>query len=100
MMIEAMVEQSAFEAARNVAVLGASTSEGEAIVGRELGFFGIDNAKVSITAFSGGATQSGINDATDEVAVTVSVSYSDFMYFSTGNGRQIERTAILNTERF
>ena len=100
MMIEAMVEQSAFEAARNVAVLGATTAEGEEVVGRELSFFGVSDPDVSIQAFSRGATQTAIDDSTDEVSVTVSVNYSDFMFLSTGGLRKIERTAILNTERF
>ena len=93
-----MIEQSAFEAARHVAVLGSTIAEGEAIIREELGFFGIDAAEITIHGISNGTAQSGIDDISDQVSVNIAVSLDDFMLFNTG-GSDIEREAVIRTER-
>ena len=98
MMTVAMIEQSAFEAARHVAVLGSTVAEGEAIIREELGFFGIDDAEITIQGISNGVTQTSIHDACDQVSVNVAVSLNDFMFFNSG-GSDIEREAVIRTER-
>ena len=100
MLTTAVIEQSAFEAARNVAVLGATADEGVALVRRELGYMGITDADITVTGLSGGLAQSSLADSTEQISVTVSVEFRDFMFFNSNGQGNIERTAILNTERF
>ena len=100
MMTVSMIEQSAFQAARHVAVLGSTTAEGEAIVREELGFFGIDDADVTIVGLTtGGSEQSQIDDSTQRISVNVVVTFDDFLLFTPSNSN-IERTAIVRAERF
>ena len=98
MMTVAMIEQSAFEAARNVAVLGSTAAEGEAIVREELGFFGIDDAEITVVGLSNGVEQTQIDDASDQISVNIVVQFSDFTFFNTTGG-SIERVAVINTQR-
>ena len=99
-MTVAMIEQSAFEAARHVAVLGSSAAEGEDLIRQELGFFGINAAQVNVVGLVGGLEQGQIDDTSEQISVNVVVPFEDFMLFNTGGGSNIERTAIINTERF
>ena len=98
MMTVSMIEQSAFEAARNVAVLGSTIEEGEAIVREELSYFGINDADVTVVGLSNGAQQGQIDDSTDQISVNVVVQFNDFILFTAARG-SIERTAVINTER-
>ena len=100
MMTVAMIEQSAFEAARHVAVLGSTTAEGEEIVRQELGILGIDNATIRVVGLLGGAEQASIDDDTEQISVNVVVQFNDFLLFNTGSGGNIERKAVIKTERF
>ena len=93
-----MIEQSAFEAARNVAVLGSTAAEGQAIVREELSYLGINEAEVTVVGLRNGAEQGQIDDSTDQISVNVVVPFNDFILFNTTNG-SIERTAVINTER-
>ena len=100
-MIEAFVEDAAFDAARHAIVIGASVSEGTAVAQESLAIFGIQNATVTIESEADGITQTEIDDTTDSVSVTVSVPLEDNVlikrFFS---GTVIERTAVMRTERF
>jgi len=96
MLVQAFVEQSAFEAARNMAVIGATKSEGEAIVKQELSVFGL-TPQVTIEPLKNGVVQPEIDDQTDQISATVSVNSPGFLFPSTGN---IERKAVVDTERF
>ena len=98
MMTVAIIEQSAFEAARNVAVLGSTAAEGEAIVREELSFLGIDQAEVTVVGLNNGVEQGQIDDASEQISVNVVVQFDDFLLFNATNG-SIERTAVINTER-
>ena len=100
MMTISMIEQSAFEAARHVAVLGATADEGQELVRAELGILGINEAVVSVVGLSNGAEQTEINDNSDHISVNIVVPFNDFMLFSTGGGGDIERRAVVKTERF
>ena len=100
MLTVAMVEQSAFEAARNVAVLGATAAEGREVVRDELAFLGIDAAEITVEGLRDGVPQTEIDDTSDQIAVDVVVRFNDFMLFSPAGGRNIERRAVINTERF
>lgn len=99
MMTVSMIEQSAFEAARNVAVLGATAAEGEAVIQQELGFLGIDTAEVTIVGIRNGVEQSQIDDGSEQISVNIVVATGDFMFTNVG-GSRIERTAVIETERF
>ena len=100
MLTVAMVEQSAFQAARNVAVLGATAAEGRQVVRDELAFLGIDAAEITVEGLRDGVPQTEIDDTSDQIAVDVVVRFNDFMLFSPAGGRNIERRAVINTERF
>ena len=96
----AMIEQSAFEAARNVAVLGSTEADGVEIVRAELGVLGIDAAEVTVVGLRNGVPQTEIDDTSEQIAVDVVVNFQDFMLFSPVGGKNIERRAVVNTERF
>ena len=96
----AMIEQSAFEAARNVAVLGSTEADGVEIVREELEILGIDAAVVTVVGLRNGVPQTQIDDTSEQIAVDVVVNFRDFMLFSPVGGRNIERRAVVNTERF
>lgn len=95
--IEAFVEQAAFEAARNVAVVGARKSEGIAIAERELSIIGINESDVSVSALVRGVEQAEIDGSTEQISVTVAVDASGFLFPGV---QDLSRTAIVETERF
>lgn len=101
MMVESIVEQSAFEAARNVAVIGAIKQDAKDLANSELFFFGIESAEITVTPLVDGSAQQEINHATEQVSVTVSVPFKDVAYVGWfSNGSRVERTAVIDTERF
>jgi Flp pilus assembly protein TadG len=101
MMIEAFVEESAFMAARHVSVVGATKQEGIDIARDELALYGIQNAVVTVTPRVGAVTQGEIDENTETIDVSVSVTLSgNIAMGSFMNGRSIERTATTESERF
>jgi len=79
MLAESIIEQSAFEAARDVAVVGATIAEGEEVARRELNILGVRNADVEITAMSNGVAQTEIDLDTDQVSATIGVPMESVM---------------------
>ena len=100
MMTVAMIEQSAFEAARHVAVLGSTAAEGETLVREELALLGIDAAQITVVGLRDGVEQSQIDDTSEQISVDVVVQFSDFLLFNTGVDGNIARRAVIKTERF
>ena len=101
MITESIIEQSAFEAARNVAVVGATIEEGKTIAQRELDLHGIHGATITITPTDSGVTQKEIDQNTDRVSVTVAIGMEQVLYMGWfADGSDIERTAVIDTERF
>ena len=98
MMTVAMIEQSAFEGARHVAVLGSTAAEGEAIIRSELAFLGIDAAEINVVGLLNGVEQSSIDDSSEQISVNVVVNFREFILFNTVGGN-IKRKAVINTER-
>lgn len=96
MLVQSFVEQSAFEAARNVTVVGATKTEAEEIAKQELSVLGI-TPKVTVAPMNHGITQNDINELTDQIAVTVEVDSPGFLFPSAG---KIERRTVVDTERF
>lgn len=101
MLAESIIEQSAFEAARDVAVVGATVEEGEAVAQRELNILGIANATVQIRGLINGVPQPGIGLDADQVSATISVPMESVMSLDfLARGRAMERTIVIDTERF
>ena len=100
MMTVAMIEQSAFEAARHVAVLGSTVAEGETLVREELALLGIDAAQITIVGLRDGVEQSQIDDSSEQISVDVVVQFNDFLLFNAGVDGNIARRAVIKAERF
>lgn len=101
MMVESIVEQSAFEAARHTAVLGATKQEGIDIANQEMAVLGITDADIRVTPYKDGVAQSEIDQSTDKVAVSVSAKvHGAFVLAPFLNGGKVVREAVMHTERF
>lgn len=100
LMIEAFVENAAFEAARDVAVLGATIAEGEVVAFEELQILGVQNAEVDVEPLIGGNVQSAISTETEQIRVRVRVPLAQNISFGffMGSG-MMERAAVMETER-
>lgn len=96
MLVQSFVEQSAFESARNVAVVGATKSEAEAIAKQELSVLGI-TPTVTVEPMNHGIVQREINELTDQIAITVKVNSPGLLFPGAG---KVERRAVVDTERF
>lgn len=98
MMLEAFIEESAFQAARHVSVFGATVAEGVAVAESELAVLGVNNAAVQVTPFSSGVQQAEITIGTDTIRVTVRAPIGgNFIQRGVMN---VQRTVVIRTERF
>ena len=98
MLLNSFVEESAFRAARRVAVPGATIEEGIAIVNEELATLGITNPTVLVEPLANGVVQSEIDDTTERVAVTVTAELSHGLNSVIGN-MILSKRAEIKTER-
>ena len=98
MIMVSFVEEAAFQAARTVIVPGATLNEAVDAANEELAIIGIEEFQVTAEAVSAGVVQTEIDDATEEVTVTVS---ADFNHGLSGLFKPIvvNRSATLKTER-
>ena len=100
-MVESFAEDAAFRAARRVVVLGAKAQEGLDVATDTLAIVGVRNAAVTITPSFNGVDQAEIDDATDTIAVRISIPMRENRIAGRFlNDYVMEKEAILFTERF
>ena len=100
-MVESFAEDAAFRAARRVVVLGAKVQEGLDVATDTLAIIGVRNAAVTITPSFNGVDQAEIDDATDTIAVRISIPMRENRIAGRFlNDYVMEKEAILFTERF
>jgi len=100
-MVEAFAEDAAFRAARHVVVLGATIDESTEEVADRLAILGVRNAEIEIEPSVNGAIQTEIDDATDTIAVRISIPMKENL-IAAGflNDYVMEKEAVLATERY
>ena len=100
-MVEAIAENAAFRAARDVVVLGATIDESIEEAAGRLAVLGVRNADITVEPSNDGAVQTEIDDATDTIAVQISIPMADnFIVAGFLNDFVLEREAVISTERF
>ena len=100
-MVEAIAENAAFRAARDVVVLGATIDESIEEAAGRLAVLGVRNADITVEPSNDGAVQTEIDDATDTIAVQISIPMADnFIVAGFLNDFVLEREAVIPTERF
>lgn len=100
-MVEAIAENAAFRAARDVVVLGATIDESIEEAAGRLAVLGVRNADITVEPSNDGAVQTEIDDATDTIAVQISIPMADnFIVAGFLNDFVLEREAVITTERF
>lgn len=99
-MVEAIAENAAFRAARDVVVLGATIDESIEEAAGRLAVLGVRNADITVEPSNDGAVQTEIDDATDTIAVQISIPMADnFIVAGFLNDFVLEREAVIRTER-
>lgn len=82
-MAEAIVENTAFQTARNVSVFGATSAEAEEYARAELAILAIGDFNLEITPFIDGNIQTGeITDETTEIQLELSIPAAELSMFS------------------
>ena len=100
-MVEAIAENAAFRAARDVVVIGATINESIEEAEGRLAVLGVRNADITVEPSNDGAVQTEIDDATDTIAVQISIPMADnFIVAGFLNDFVLEREAVIPTERF
>lgn len=100
-MVEAIAENAAFRAARDVVVLGATIDESIEEAAGRLAVLGVRNADITVEPSNDGAVQTEIDDATDTIAVQISIPMADnFIVAGFLNDFVLEREAVIPTARF
>ena len=99
-MVEAIAENAAFRAARDVVVLGATIDESIEEAAGRLAVLGVRNADITVEPSNDGAVQTEIDDATDTIAVQILIPMADnFIVAGFLNDFVLEREAVIRTER-
>ena len=100
-MVEAFAENAAFRAARHVVVLGATVGESIEEAADRLAVLGVRNADITIEPSNNGVIQTEITDATDTIAVRISIPLSENVLVSGFLSDYVmEKEAVISTERF
>lgn len=99
-MIRNLTQDAAYFAARSAMVPGATASEAIAEANRILGYLNTKEATVSINGDDSG--NGGLDDDTDEIAVTISVpvAANSLLVPKFTGDITFEATAVLRTERY
>ena len=102
-MMQGLIHDAAYEAARHVMVPGATRAEGVAEANRILGFLGTDGAQVTVVPYDrNGAAQTEIEDDTSSVRVdiTIPLGQNCFILSALTQGRNISATTRLAFESY
>ncbi|HEY6564702.1 MAG TPA: TadE/TadG family type IV pilus assembly protein, partial [Pirellulaceae bacterium] len=102
-MVQAIAEDAAYEAARHVVVPGATIAEAQSKATSLLNTLRVTASSIQVQAYEGTSSQTAINEDTTEVRVTVTIPVSNISLFTPrwvmGN-RTIVKRSRLFTERY
>lgn len=96
----AFIEQTAFEVARDISVLGARIDEARPVAQQELSIIGVEDFTLEVRAFQNTIEQTEITDNSTALEVTIEVPLNELAFLSSlFEKRSIRRTAFLKTNR-